>query len=153
GPPDLMQTTREIMGGRAFDPQELESKMRDGISHVIQKQADAGIDVVSDGEVTKFGFGSIAYYGRRLSGLGKRPLKAGEAPYMAMQTNERLEFAEFYASMEFLPVSSERAICSGPVNYIGQEEIKRDIELFKSTLAQTGTTPEESFMCVLAPGW
>src|SRR5262249_16471442 len=100
GPPDLMQTTREIMGGRRFDPQELESKMRDGISHVIQKQADAGIDVVSDGEVTKFGFGSIAYYGRRLSGLGKRPLKAGEAPYMAMQTNERLEFAEFYASME-----------------------------------------------------
>jgi 5-methyltetrahydropteroyltriglutamate--homocysteine methyltransferase len=72
---------------------------------------------------------------------------------MAMQTNERLEFAQFYQEMEFLPVPEKRAICNGPVRYIGQEEIKRDIELFKSTLTETGVKSEETFMCVLAPGW
>jgi 5-methyltetrahydropteroyltriglutamate--homocysteine methyltransferase len=72
---------------------------------------------------------------------------------MAMQTNERLEFAEFYREMEFLPVPAARSICNGAVRYIGQEEIKRDIELFKSTLGETGARPEEAFMCVLAPGW
>jgi 5-methyltetrahydropteroyltriglutamate--homocysteine methyltransferase len=153
GPPELMQMTREIMSGRAFDQQELGSITRNGIAHVIRKQADSGIDVISDGEVTKFGFGGLAYYGRRLSGLGSRPLKTGEAPIMAMQTNERLEFAEFYREMEFLPIPAERAVCNGAVRYIGQEEIKRDIGLFRSTLAETGANPEETFMCALAPGW
>ena len=96
GPPDLMQMTREIMRGRAFDRQELGSTARIGLVHVTRKQVDAGIYVISDGELTKFGFGGLAYYGRHLSGLGSRPLKTGEAPFMAMQTNERLEFAEFY---------------------------------------------------------
>ena len=38
---------------------------------LIRKQADAGIDIISDGELGKIGFG-FAYYGRRLSGLGTR---------------------------------------------------------------------------------
>jgi 5-methyltetrahydropteroyltriglutamate--homocysteine methyltransferase len=153
GPPDLMQMTREMMHGRRFDPQELGSRTRNGIGHVIRNQVNAGIDIISDGELTKFGFGGLAYYSRRLSGLTSRPLKTGEAPFMAMQTNERLEFAEFYREMEFPAVPAERSICNGAVTYIGQEEIKRDIELFKSTLAETGAKPEETFMCVLAPGW
>jgi len=153
GPPELMQMTRQIMSGRAVDQQELGTKTRNGMAHVLRKQVEAGIDVISDGEVTKFGFGGLAYYGRRLSGLVSRPLKTGEAPFMAMRTNERLEFAEFYQEMEFLPVPAERAVCNGAVTYIGQEEIKRDIELFRSTLAETGANPEETFMCVLAPGW
>ncbi|HLH32652.1 MAG TPA: hypothetical protein VKY31_15740, partial [Terriglobia bacterium] len=96
GPPELMQMTRELMGGKTFERPVMDSAMRTGIDHVIRKQTEAGIDVISDGEVTKFGFGSLAYYGKRLSGLTTRPLKSGEAPYMAMQTNERIEFAEFY---------------------------------------------------------
>jgi 5-methyltetrahydropteroyltriglutamate--homocysteine methyltransferase len=153
GPPDLMQMTRDVMAGRPVDLQQFQSDLRNGIAHVVRKQAEAGIDVISDGEVTKFGFGSLAYYGRRLSGLATRPLKPGEAPFMALQTNERIEFAEFYKDLQFLPAPSERAICRAPVTYIGQEEVKRDIELFKSALAQTNVKLEETFMCVLAPGW
>ena len=153
GPPDLMQTSRDVMAGRAIDAKELQPRLRDGIADVIRKQVEAGIDVISDGELTKFGFGSLAYYGRRLNGLGKRPLKPGEAPYMALETNERREFAEFYKELQFLPAPSARAICTGPITYIGQEEIKRDLELFRSSLAQTNAKVEDAFMCVLAPGW
>ena len=153
GPPELMQMTREIMSGHAFDQRELGLMTRSGLAHVIRRQVDAGIDVISDGELTKFGFGGLAYYGRHLSGLASRPLKTGEAPIMAMQTNERLEFAEFYREMEFLPIPAERAVCNGAVRFIGQEEIKRDIELLRSTLVETDANPEETFMCVLAPGW
>jgi 5-methyltetrahydropteroyltriglutamate--homocysteine methyltransferase len=153
GSAELIQMSREIMGGRKVDPREIQTQLRGGLNHVVRKQTEAGVDVISDGEITKFGFGSLAYYGRRLSGLATRPLTPGEAPFMAMQTNERIEFAEFYKEMQFLPAPTERVICNGPVEYIGQEEIKRDIELFKSTLAETGVKPEETFMCVLAPGW
>jgi len=153
GPPDLIQMTRDIMAGRPIDAQRLQLCMRTGLTDVIRKQTGCGIDVISDGEVTKLGFGTLAYYGRRLSGLATRPLKPGEAPFMAMETNERIEFAEFYKELPFMPLPAVRAICKGPVTYIGHEEIKRDIELFKSGLAETNAKPEETFMCVLAPGW
>jgi len=153
GPPELMQLSRDVMGGRVADLNALKPQVRSGIVDVIRKQAQAGVDIISDGEVGKFGFGSLAYYGRRLSGLATRPLKPGEAPYMALQTNERIEFAEFYKDLQFLPAPSERAVCNGPVTYIGQEEVKRDIDLFKSAVAESMVKAGEMFMCVLAPGW
>src|SRR5262249_55560038 len=117
------------------------------------KQADAAIDVISDGELSKFGFGSIAYYGRRLSGLGTRPVKQGEAAFMALQTNERIEFAEFYKDLQFLPAPPARTICNGPVSYIGQQEIEQELKSFKSALAEANVKVEDTFICVLAPGW
>ncbi len=153
GPPDLMQMSRDVMAGRPIDVQQLDPRLLKGIADVIRKQTEAGIDVISDGELTKFGFASLTYYGRRLSGLGKRPLKSGEAPFMALETNERREFAEFYKELQFVATPSERAICNGPITYIGQEEIKRDLQLFKSSLAETNAKVEDTFMCVLAPGW
>jgi 5-methyltetrahydropteroyltriglutamate--homocysteine methyltransferase len=153
GPAELMQLSRDVMTGRAVDLNAFTSQIEGGIVDVVRKQARAGIDVVSDGEVGKIGFGSLVYYGKRLSGLQTRPLKPGEAPYMAMETNERIEFADFYKEMQFLPAPPVRAVCSGPVNYIGQDEVQRDIQLFKAALAKAEVKTEEAFMCVLAPGW
>src|SRR2546427_7758688 len=85
GPPDLMQTSKDVMAGRVTASERLQSRVRNGIADVIREQTKAGIDVISDGELSKFGFGSLTYYGRRLGGLGTRPLKPGEAPYMALE--------------------------------------------------------------------
>jgi 5-methyltetrahydropteroyltriglutamate--homocysteine methyltransferase len=153
GPPELTKLSRDVMGGRVADVNALRPAVQRGIVDVIRRQAGAGIDVISDGEVGKFGFGSLMYYGRRLSGLTTRPLKPGEAPFMALETNERIEFAEFYKDLQFLPTPSERVVCSGAVTYIGQQEIQTDIQLFKSALAESNVRPEDAFMCVLAPGW
>ena len=153
GPAELMQLSRDVMTGRTIDLNAFTSQIEGGIVDVVRKQAKAGIDVVSDGEVGKIGFGSLVYYGKRLSGLQTRPLKPGEAPFMAMETNERIEFADFYKEMQFLPAPPVRAVCSGPVNYIGQDEVQRDIQLFKAALAKADVKTEEAFMCVLAPGW
>ena len=153
GPRELTEITRDIVSGHALDIQKLMPLIRSGIVDVARKQAAAGIDVISDGELGKIGFGGVAYYGRRLSGLGSRKLKPGEAPYMALKTNERIEFAEFYKELQFMPAPPERAICNGPVKYIGHEEVKRDLEFFKAALAEANVKAEETFMCVLAPGW
>jgi 5-methyltetrahydropteroyltriglutamate--homocysteine methyltransferase len=153
GPPELMQLSRDVMTGRTVELNAFKTQIEGGIVDVVRKQAKAGIDVVSDGEVGKIGFGSLVYYGKRLSGLQTRPLKPGEAPFMAMETNERIEFADFYKEMQFLPAPPVRAVCNGPVNYIGQDEVQRDIQLFKAALAKSEVKTEEAFMCVLAPGW
>jgi 5-methyltetrahydropteroyltriglutamate--homocysteine methyltransferase len=153
GPPELMKLSRDVMAGQVADVNALRPAVQSGIVEVIRRQAGAGVDVISDGEVGKFGFGSLTYYGRRLSGLTTRPLKPGEAPFMALETNERIEFAEFYRDYQFFPAPSTRAVCSGAISYIGQQEIQTDIQLFKSALAEATVRPEDAFMCVLAPGW
>jgi 5-methyltetrahydropteroyltriglutamate--homocysteine methyltransferase len=153
GPPELMQLSRDVMTGRVTDLSAFKPQIESGIVDVVRKQAKAGIDIVSDGEVPKIGFGSLVYYGKRLSGLQMRPLKPGEAPFMALQTNERIEFADFYKEMQFLPAPPERAVCNAPVSYIGHDEVQHDIQLFKAGLAKAEVKTEEAFMCVLAPGW
>src|SRR6185436_18234577 len=123
------------------------------IVDVIRKQATAGIDVISDGELGKIGFGGIGYYGRRLGGLATRPLKPGEPAFMALQTGERLEFADFYKELPFMATPTERAICAGPITYTGHDEVKNGLADFRSALAEANVQPEEMFMCELAPGW
>ena len=77
GPPELMQLSRDVMGGRVADLNALKPQVQSGIVDVIRKQAQAGVDIISDGEVGKFGFGSLAYYGRRLSGQHATPRFGG----------------------------------------------------------------------------
>jgi 5-methyltetrahydropteroyltriglutamate--homocysteine methyltransferase len=120
---------------------------------VIHKQADAGIDIIGDGELGKTGFG-FAYYGPRLAGLATRKVSPGETGWMGGNTGERAEFAEFYKSLNFerlLP--PERTICNGCISYIGEQEVANDLAVFKNALAEAGVRAEETFMCVLAPGW
>jgi 5-methyltetrahydropteroyltriglutamate--homocysteine methyltransferase len=158
GSADLQEKTRAIQRGESTDLDALMPQIRSEMVEVLRKQDDAGIDIISDGELGKIGFG-LPYYSRRLTGLESRPVKEGEAAIMSGNTNERIEFAEFYDSLTIGGVSGRnfgqrsRTVVSGPIKYIGQEEVKRDIQLFKETLAESGVKPEETFMCVLAPGW
>src|SRR5277367_525963 len=70
------------------------------MTEVIRRQSDAGVDIISDGELGKIGFG-FAYYGRRLSGLATRKTLPGESGWMGGQSGERAEFAEFYKDLNF----------------------------------------------------
>ncbi|MBV8847492.1 MAG: cobalamin-independent methionine synthase II family protein [Bryobacterales bacterium] len=152
GPPDFRAKMGRILSGKSPDLESLKPQVRTSMTEIVRLQSEAGIDVISDGELGKLGFG-FAYYGRRLSGLGVRPLKAGESGWMGHNSGERAEFADFYKELGFMPEPMERSICNAPITYIGQAEVQSDIETFKSALAASGAKPEEAFMCVLAPGW
>jgi 5-methyltetrahydropteroyltriglutamate--homocysteine methyltransferase len=157
GSDDLQEKTRAIQRGDSMDIDAIMPQIKREMVDVIHKQDEAGIDVISDGELGKIGF-SLAYYSRRMTGLSSRPVREGEAAMMSGHTNERIEFAEFYDSLTIGGTRGgfgqrDRTVVSGPIKYIGQDEVKNDVALFKETLAQSGVKPEETFMCVLAPGW
>jgi 5-methyltetrahydropteroyltriglutamate--homocysteine methyltransferase len=134
-----------------FDPAAFAEHIDDAIGFVVRKQADASVDIISDGELSKLGFG-LDYYGRRLSGLTTRKVNPGEAAWMSSKTNERIEFADFYKELNW-PTPSERAVCTGPISYVGLAEVNSDIERFKKVLTKANVAVEEAFMCQLAPGW
>jgi len=151
GPPEMRTLVLPFRTGGSVDPAALASQLPGAVLYVVRKQAEAGIDVISDGEVGKVGFG-IAYYGQRLTGLTSRKVGPGEPGWMSLRTGERIEFAEFYQQLSWV-TPPERVICSGPVTFIGRDEIRKDIELFKAALAEAHVRAEDVFMCVLAPGW
>ncbi len=153
GPPEYQKVMMAVMSGAEWDPAVHGEGLRAAMRHVVKKQTECGIDVISDGEIGKVGLGRISYYGRRMSGLSSRKLRPGETALMTLHTGEREEFADFYKQLQFIPESDERAIVSGPIRYIGEKEIARDMADFKAALDAEGAKPVETFMCVLAPGW
>ena len=123
--------------------------LADSVAEVVHKQAETGIDVISDGEFGK----SISwsqYVLERLSGFERRPIAAASKNPFTRGV-DREAFAEFYAELDAREgmATTTEAVCVGPIAYTGQAELKRDIDNFKSALKNTKV--EEAFLPVAAP--
>src|SRR5262249_31398929 len=134
---------------KAYDPAAYEKCLADSVAAVVQRQAEAGVDVVSDGEFGK----SISwsqYVLERLSGFERRPIKAGADNPFARGA-DRARFAEVYAELAAreTPATISESICVGPIAYTGQAALQRDIDNFKAALK--GVQVEEGFLPVAAP--
>jgi 5-methyltetrahydropteroyltriglutamate--homocysteine methyltransferase len=147
-PPALQEFLRAKQAGKSYDTAAYGKCLTESVANVVHKQAEVGIDVVSDGEFGK----SISwsqYVLERLSGFERRPIKPGANPFT--RGVDREQFAEFYAELdarEGVSTSAE-AVCVGPIAYTGQVELKRDIDNFKSALK--GVNIVEAFLPVAAP--
>ena len=154
-PDDLRETMAKRNDGDPFDA-ALEARVKTAVAEVVKLQADNGVDVVNDGEYTKRSWQSYAR--GRLGGIERRPLKAGEIPSASITAREEAYFPGFFKTPAAPGggggggggMGREVVVCTGPVTYTGQSEIKRDIEYFGAALAQTSV--EEGFLSALAPG-
>jgi 5-methyltetrahydropteroyltriglutamate--homocysteine methyltransferase len=147
-PPALQDFLRAKQAGKPYDAAAYENCLQQSVAEVVRKQAEVGIDVVSDGEFGK----SISwsqYVLERLSGFERRPIKSGHNPFTRGVDRER--FAEFYAELDAREgvATTVEAVCVGPISYSGQAELARDIANFKAALKGAGV--EEAFMPVAAP--
>ena len=148
-PPVLQEFLRAKQAGKPCDQQAYEKCLTESVAGVVRQQAQAGIDVVSDGEFGK----SISwsqYALERLSGFERRPIKHDAAnPFK--RGADRTRFAEFYAELDAHDgvATTTEAICVGPIKYTGQAELARDIDNFKAALKSVKV--EEAFLPVAAP--
>jgi 5-methyltetrahydropteroyltriglutamate--homocysteine methyltransferase len=147
-PTTLQEFLRAKQGGKPYDAAAYDKCLAESVKEVVQKQAEAGIDVISDGEFGK----SISwsqYVLERLSGFARRPIKPGSNPFT--RGIDREQFAEFYAELDAREgvATTVEAVCVGPIAYTGQAELKRDIENFKAALKDVEV--EEAFLPVAAP--
>jgi 5-methyltetrahydropteroyltriglutamate--homocysteine methyltransferase len=147
-PQPLQEFLRAKQAGKPFDLQAYDHCLTRSVADVVRRQAEAGIDVISDGEFGK----SISwsqYVLERLSGFERRAVKPGGNPFQRGADRER--FAEFYAELDAHEEVATRtdSVCVGAINYTGQAELQRDIENFKAALQ--GVNVEEAFLPVAAP--
>jgi 5-methyltetrahydropteroyltriglutamate--homocysteine methyltransferase len=140
-PTDLIELIWAKMDGHEVDRAQLEDRMRSAVAEVVAKQRELGIDVISDGEMSKPGFST--YVSERFSGFdGQAEFQSDDVapfPDLAM----RLFATDSMAHVVF-------SNCVGPVELTDGESIHRDIANFKAALGDT--SPENAFMGSISPG-
>ena len=147
-PQALQEIMRAKQGGEAYDRAAYDACLKQSVADVVRRQADTGLDVISDGEFGK-AISWNQYVVERLSGFELRAIPAGYRP--GTPGADRTRFKEFYAELDVRePMANPRMVaCVGPVKYVGQAIVQRDIDNFKAALK--GVTVEQAFMPVVAP--
>jgi 5-methyltetrahydropteroyltriglutamate--homocysteine methyltransferase len=140
-PDDLVEMIWARQEGQDVDEAKLEKRMDAAVAEVVAKQREAGIDLISDGEMSKTGFST--YINDRFAGFGGRSeFQADDVapfPNLAM----RLFATPSMAHLIF-------ANCVGPVEVADKEAVHRDIARFKQALGDAD--PSTAFMGTISPG-
>jgi 5-methyltetrahydropteroyltriglutamate--homocysteine methyltransferase len=147
-PPALIEFLRAQQERKPVDEAAFAACLESSVADVVRQQAEAGVDVVSDGEFGKT-ISWSQYALERLSGFERRPMKAGANPFA--RGADRTRFAEFYAELDArdAPATQSEAACIGPIAYTGQAALQRDIDNLRAALAKSPAV--EAFLPVAAP--
>jgi len=154
-PPKLLETMRAIAAGKNFDSLAYETELTKHVAEVVRKQVEAGIDVVTDGEFSKPNFQH--YITERLDGFEIR-VPAGGLPVptgpVGIGGRDAQLFPDFYQNvLENNPfkntIRMAPRVCIGPIRYVGQKKLQRDIQNLTNAMAQAGA--DEGFMPSTAP--
>ena len=129
--------------GEAYDADAFDSTVQTAIDAVVQAQVEAGVTVISDGELGKVGYST--YMIERLSGFGGHTDRH-PALDLAPLPDLRAKLAHIMGSQEFT-----RASCIGPVRLINLQPLHDDIRRFKGALDLHGKG-SCAFMNAASPG-
>jgi 5-methyltetrahydropteroyltriglutamate--homocysteine methyltransferase len=147
-PHELLELMRAVVAGEPYDQDAFARLARTAVIDVVRRQAECGVDVVSDGEQSKAGF--YAYVSERLSGL--QPDEVGVSD-RSVWKEELAQFPEYYR--EYLGgkartmIRTQPLVCTGPITYTGHGALQADIDNLRAGLARVDV--EEAFMPSIAP--
>ncbi len=157
-PESIKELLRARLAGEQVDEGQLAERVQEAVADVVRRQNEAGIDVVSDGEMSKTSF--ILYTDQRLTGFSQVEMGDSSMPASnhagpwARRIETRHEWRAFreyyvdYLPREMPPVAPP-TVCTGPVSYKGEDILQRDLENFKSALG--GVNVEEAFVPSISP--
>ena len=125
-----------------YDQAEFDAVMTDHVAMLAEKQKEAGIDIISDGETSKISYAT--YVKDRYTGFD------GDSPRNAPADLKLFpSFLERLANDGGTPKYA-RPMCVGEVKSKGQGELEKDIANLKSAMAANGL--ERGFMNAASPG-
>jgi 5-methyltetrahydropteroyltriglutamate--homocysteine methyltransferase len=153
-PPQILQALHAQADGRPFDRPAFEAALRQQVFDIVRRQVGAGIDVVSDGECSKPNF--RAYLTERLGGFEAR-IPEGGIPMPSPadpRGRDATMFPDYYQGVrEHSPyaqaVRVAPRVCVGPIRYVGQDVLRRDLKNLTDAMAAAGA--EEGFVPSSSP--
>ena len=148
-PTDLMEMLVARNEGSPYNSDTLAKRTREAVGEVVQKQIECGVDIVNDGELGKSNFSR--YTRERLGGFVERPADPNFKP-TSIFGRDMVEFTEYFNRGGRTSIGHHARVfyCAEPLKYVGQDEVKSDIENLKAALQ--GKQIEEAFLPAIAPG-
>ena len=129
--------------GEPYDADAFDSVIQAAVDDAVARQVEAGVTIVSDGELGKVGYST--YMIERLSGFGGHTDRKPAAD-LAPLPELRAKLAHIMGSQEFT-----RASCIGDVRLVNLQPLHDDIRRFEGALAKLPTRPR-AFMNAASPG-
>ena len=128
--------------GEPYDPTAFDVCMTAAVSETVRRQADAGIDIVSDGETSKISYAT--YVKDRYTGF------SGDSP-----RNAPADLKQFPSFLQRIADSGgtpqyARPMCTGEVKVKSHDDLNKDIANLKAAMAEHGVG--RGFMNAASPG-
>jgi 5-methyltetrahydropteroyltriglutamate--homocysteine methyltransferase len=141
-PPDLTRMMWDLLDQKPVEESTLRARIKDAVAEVVAKQREVGVDIISDGEMSKVGFSN--YVMQRYSGFANR------ATFIATDLGDFPEivnklFVENEGGQHLVLPNVE-----GPIELQDHEAVKRDIGNLKAALG--GRSPDTAFIAAVTPG-
>jgi 5-methyltetrahydropteroyltriglutamate--homocysteine methyltransferase len=147
-PPELLKLIRAKATGQPYEEKELAAEVTHTVEALTKRQADLGLDVISDGEMSKPSF--LGYIVERLGGVRVTTEPLGNPWKGSRETNQFPEYYAWEASLNLSPASgAKRVVCDAPLSYKGQRQVAADIATFKTALAKVNV--REAFLPAISP--
>ena len=129
--------------GQSYDPATFDRTMSEAVDDTVRRQVEAGIDVVSDGEMSKISYAT--YIRHRLTGF-----EIGVMPRaVPRDLDDFPDYKERLAKLGATP-KYHRPICTGPIAVKDLSGLERDIANLKAACTRHGA--RRAFMNSASPG-
>src|SRR6476660_7542635 len=117
-PTDLIELIQKVETGGEVSPEAFEARVKSAVAETVQKQVEAGITVINDGEAGKPGYST--YVKDRLTGFG------GTSRNTNINAEGR-DFPEWLAKRNISGNVIARPACDGPVAWRDFAAVEREI--------------------------
>jgi len=142
-PPELVEFVFAEDRGDEVDRAEYERLLDEAVRDRVRHQVEAGIDYVSDGEMSKIGYAT--YIRHRLSGFEVGDVPRATPADLAAYPRYMKRLADEGGSARYL-----RPICRGPITYEHPEPLQHDLERLSKAIE--GQPVAGAFMNAPSPG-
>jgi 5-methyltetrahydropteroyltriglutamate--homocysteine methyltransferase len=117
----------------------LPTQIRDAVATIAKSQAEAGVDIINDGEASKIGYST--YVRERLSGF------SGKGRGLTIWD---LHDVPEFAQRSLAGLDPQTPACTGPIVYQGRAALEEDIVNLRTATEELA--PTELFMTAASPG-
>jgi len=150
-PADLLDLMEAREKGEDHDTAVLARRTEKAVEEIVAAQIEAGIDIVSDGEMSKISY--TFYVRHRLEGIGESTLVGGDSGDEALH-QDYLDHPDFHERMKargdswFMRFTAPH--CIAPVRYGDRAPLTADLDNFAKAIGRT--KPVDAFLNAASPG-
>jgi 5-methyltetrahydropteroyltriglutamate--homocysteine methyltransferase len=149
-PAALRDALRARHFGQEYDEAAFARLSADAVNQAVSQQVAAGIDIVSDGEMSKAAYTS--YVKHRMSGFSDAPPPGKTLPARTSNLADWNDHPDFMASYmeKRAPATVPPPCCTGPLSYTDRRPIEVDLANLKDAVQRAGA--RTAFMTAASPG-